>query len=98
MSLGISSLPTIMPPKIMNSGIGGRTRSKFPAKQATVEELRHDGAAVGGGARMVRVIVRMLATGDKPHLGVCLEIVDDVRSVCEKSGAQMATGRMGADQ
>ncbi len=71
----------------------GPDPAEILAQEASVKWLRHDGAAAHRRARHVAAIVRVLAAGQKLHVGPRAQIVDRRRPGLKEGRAQGAVGR-----
>jgi hypothetical protein len=86
----MSSRLTIIPPSKVNSGSGGRSRPKFCSEPRAVEGDGLQHAAADGGARLLRIIIRIGFYGLKLNLGIRLEILDRLRTTPEKRVPQVS--------
>src|SRR4029453_15788753 len=95
----ISALPTIIPPKSMNSEIGGRTRQKSapsrrPSTGSGTIAAPEKARAGRGGARDCAAIVRVLSTRQELHVGSGTQVVNRSRAGQKIGVPELAVGRL----
>ena len=84
----MSSRSIAMPPRMVNSGIGGRISARSGPRRAAVEGLGLERAAAGGRALELVEVVGVERAGAELHLGPVEERVDRLGSGVEKGLAQ----------